>query len=279
MKFIHKLAVITAAGASLILASCSGDGVLGGGGFGDLNLYSVEDDKALGEQVDQEIRSDPQQFPILNNPQAEAYVQGMIDKILLSDDVQYKDEFAYDVTLIDNDSVINAFCTPGGFIYVYTGIIKFLPNEAALAGVLGHEVAHAEERHSTERMTTAYGIQVLLSIALGENPSQLENLASNLFANAKLLQNSRNDEFESDELSFEYLQDTEYYPAAITYFFDKVGDDQQAPGFSLEQMFATHPDPDDREAKIKEMAQGLNEEPNEGNLFTTRYQQLLDLIK
>ena len=54
--------------------------------------------------------------------------------------------------------MLNAFCTPGGYIYVYTGLIKYLDNEAQLAGVLGHEIAHADLRHVTDQLTEQYGV-------------------------------------------------------------------------------------------------------------------------
>ena len=69
--------------------------------------------------------------------------------------------------LIDDDKTLNAFCTPGGFIYVYTGLIKFLDSEDQLAGVMGHEIAHAALRHSTRQMTKVYGVQTLLQVATG----------------------------------------------------------------------------------------------------------------
>ena len=67
-----------------------------------------------------------------------------------------------DLRIIHDDSTLNAFCTPGGYIYIYTGILKFLDSEDEFAGVLGHEIAHADLRHSTRQMTKQYGVQILL---------------------------------------------------------------------------------------------------------------------
>jgi len=254
---------------SLVAVSCAD----GGGG---LNLFSLSDDAQLGAELDTEIRNNPAEYPILNNPNAEEYLQGIVDKIVQSPDVQFEDEFIYDVTIIDQDSVVNAFATPGGYIYVYTGLLKFMPNEAALAGVLGHEVAHAEERHATERMTTSYGLSALLSIVLGENPGQLETMAANLLGGLYLLKNSRSDELESDEMSFRYLDDTEYYPAAMEYFFEELGDGST--NFSIEQLLITHPDPDIRLEEIRKLASENNVSPTVDNLFTDRYQQFLSTL-
>ena len=92
---------------------------------------------------------------------------------------------------------------------VYTGLLKFIDNEATLAGVLGHEIAHAERRHATQRITKAYGVQILLSIVLGEKPAQIAEITANLFAGLALLTNSRADETEADEYSFGYLKSTQ----------------------------------------------------------------------
>lgn len=258
---------------SLTVVSC-GEGGLAGTG---LNLFSLEDDRQLGDQLHQEILNDPQQFPIYDDASATAYVQAITDKVLQSDDVEYEDEFAYKVTLIDNDTVVNAFATPGGYLYFYTGLLKFMPNEAALAGVVGHEIAHAEERHATQRMTTAYGLSTLLSIVLGENPSQLEAIAADLLGGLYLLKHSREDELESDEMSFIYLQDTEYYPAAMEYFFEELGDGDAE--FSFEQLLITHPDPDIRLREIREMASQAGVEKTPENTFTSRYQEFLSTLK
>ena len=75
--------------------------------------------------------------------------------------------------IIKDDNVQNAFATPGGHIYVFTGLIKFLDNESQLAGVLGHEMAHADRRHTSRQLQNEYGINLLLSVVLGENPNQL----------------------------------------------------------------------------------------------------------
>jgi len=243
-----------------------------------INLFPVSDDIKLGQQVDAEIRSKPNEYPILNNAQATDIVQTMVDDILMSSKIKYKDDFAYKVTLIKDDNTVNAFCTPGGYIYVYTGLIKFLPNEAALAGVLGHEIAHAELRHATTRMSQQYGVQILIQFALGSTPTQTEEIAANLLSGLALLKNSRADESNSDEKSFEYLQDSKWFPGAIKYFFENIKNQSGEPDF-LKTLLSTHPDPVDRLEEIEEMIKDANlPAPTENNLFTDRYNSLKALL-
>lgn len=244
---------------------------------GKVNIFSVEDDANLGKQLDEEIRSKPGEYPLYNFYEPNLYVQNIVKEIINSPFIKYRSYFPYKVQILKDDKVVNAFCTPGGYIYVYTGLIKFLDNEATLAGVLGHEIAHAERRHGTNRMTKAYGIQVLLSIALGNNPSQVEQIAANLFSGLYLMKNSRDDEYESDEYSFKYLQTTQWYPGAIKFFFEKVKKDESSPFFEV--LLSTHPMPVDRLNAINKMIQDYKVgEPNEMNLQSVRYKNFLNSL-
>ncbi|TNE75601.1 MAG: peptidase M48, partial [Bacteroidetes bacterium] len=101
------------------------------------NIFSVQDDIALGAQVAAEIESDPAQFPILDSmqyPEAYQYVYKVRDKILNTGLIDFKDDFGWRLRIIHDDSTLNAFCTPGGYIYIYTGILKFLDDESQFAG-------------------------------------------------------------------------------------------------------------------------------------------------
>lgn len=260
---------ITAGMATLLLFS--GAGCLGSLG---VNVFPDSKDIELGKQVDEEIRKTPGEYPILQGrPDVKAYVEQVGRRILASPLIEKRDRFAYTFEIIHDDSTVNAFCTPGGYIYVYTGLLKFLDNEAALAGVIGHEIAHAERRHATRRMTSALGLQVVLAIALGEDPPELTQVAGNLFAGLGLLMNSRSDETEADDYSIRYLQSTEYYPGGIRFFFEKVMGGRKGGG-TFERLLSTHPLPQDRidhaNGRLRELNVG---EPSEGSLFEGRYKE------
>jgi predicted Zn-dependent protease len=254
---------------SITTVSCSGS-------LASLNIFPKEKDIELGLQIDQEIRKNPKEYPILQGrPDVEAYVQQIGKKILSSPEIKHRDDFAYRFAIIKDDSTINAFCTPGGYIYVYTGLMKFLDNEATLAGVIGHEIAHAELRHATSRMTKALGYELLVSLVLGQNPSEVAKIGANLFTGLSLLANSRSDETASDVYSIKYLQSTEYYPGAIRFFFGKVLSSTSERGAALERLLSTHPLPQDRVGNVERiMAQMGNPQANEANLFSKRYQEV-----
>jgi predicted Zn-dependent protease len=169
-----------------------------------------------------------------------------VNEILKSPKIEKAGVYQYSVKIILKDSILNAFALPGGPVYVYTGLLKYLNSQSALAGVIGHEIAHAERRHATTRMTQQYGIAMLLSVVLGEKPTQVAEIVANLFAGLALLQNSRANEDESDQYSFEYLKSTKYYPGSVKFFFEKLKADGLITSGSggLESFLSTHPQPE-----------------------------------
>jgi predicted Zn-dependent protease len=266
---MRRVALVLLFGWSLSSLSCIG--ALG------LNLFPDSKDIGLGKQIDEEIRRDPKEYPLLaDHRDMREYLESVGKRILESPAIRKKGLYAYTFEIIHDDSTINAFCTPGGYIYVYTGLLKFLDNEATLAGVLGHEIAHAERRHATLRMSSSLGIQALLSLALGESPSQMAQVSGNLFAGLGLLLNSRSDETEADTYSMRYLQSTPYYPGAIRYFFDKVSSGSGGgSGSSFQKLLSTHPLPQDRITHVESLLKELgNPRATEENLFSARYEEL-----
>jgi len=224
----------------------------------NLIFFSVQDDKDLGAQVAAEIAAKPTEFPVLSEsqyPAAYTYLEAMKDDILNSGEVQYKDDFAWELKIIHDDATLNAFATPGGYIYVYTGLIKYLDNADDLAGVLGHEIGHADLRHTSRNLQTQYGVSVLLSIILGENASELETIAAQIATTGGSLAFSRKFESEADENSVIYLAKTDYACNGAASFFQKLIDNGQDSG--VPQFLSTHPNPDNRVADINEKADEL----------------------
>jgi len=224
-----------------------------------INIFSLQDDAQLGQELNAQIQSDPAEYPIFRgDPAIKSYIVSQIfNQILQSPQVKYTDVFNYQMEIIDDDSTLNAFALPGGYVYVYSGLLKYLNSSAALAGVLGHEIAHAELRHATQRMTAYYGVSILLNIILGENPSQLEEIAANLFVGLGFLANSRADEDQADDYSIKYLEDTRFYPGGVMFFFEQMRDDGlvSSNADEIATFLSTHPDPIDRINKTQERLQ------------------------
>lgn len=222
---------------------------------GHINILTVEQDKELGAQVAAEIESDPSTYPILPetgrnglNEEAYRHIRRITNAILQSGKVTYKDEFAWQVKIIHDDSTLNAFCTPGGYIYVYTGLIKYLDTEDQLAGVMGHEIAHADKRHTSRNITREYGFDLVMQVVLGQNPGALGQIARGLAG----LSYSRSFEREADDFSVIYLDPTNYQCNGAAGFFVKL--EQASQGGRPPQWLSTHPNPENRIEDINKKA-------------------------
>jgi predicted Zn-dependent protease len=254
MKTIHvilfTLFAIVFTSCGLINEKNKGKGV---------NLFTVSQDKELGAQVATEIDGNPNEFPLLDSAEYREvydYVYKVRDKILNSGKVDFKDDFNWRLRIIHDDNTLNAFCTPGGYIYIYTGILKFLESEDEFAGVLGHEIAHADMRHSTRQMTTMFGVQILLDVLAGDAVA-LKQITGALVG----LKFSRKHETQADEKSVEYLCPTDYNAAGGAGFFEKI---EEMGGSSVPEFLSTHPDPGNRiehfhNTAITSGCQGKNE--------------------
>ncbi|HYH55822.1 MAG TPA: M48 family metallopeptidase [Anseongella sp.] len=167
--------------------------------------------------------------------------------------------FQWEFNLISSEQK-NAFCMPGGKVAVYTGILPACKNDAGLATVMGHEIAHAVAHHGGERMSqslAAMGVQLAANVALSDKDPKVVNTFNGLYgigANVGyLLPNSRNQESEADRLGLIFMAMAGYNPAEATGFWQRMsaGGGQQPPEF-----LSTHPSD---ERRIREIQQHIPE--------------------
>lgn len=233
-----------------------------------INVFSVNQDIEFGAYMDSVILADPVQFPLLDEeqyPTAYQHLKRIRDNILGSGRVYYAERFPWTVRIIHNDTTLNAFAAPGGYMYFYTGIIHFLDDEAEFAGVMAHEMAHCDRRHSTDNLTKQYGIGIMLGILLGDNPGQLAEIAAGLATGLSSLAFSRQNEYEADQYAVKFLSGTDYDPRGLAGFFEKLENHPTPPTF-----LSTHPSPEDRLEQI--YANWALEGSKEGQRFAERYQ-------
>lgn len=256
-------------GTILLMNSC--DVIKNGTKGGGLNLFPISKDIELGAQTAQQIKNDPAHYSIIDSAQnvkLYAYLYSIRNKILNSGKVVHKNDFPWQVRIINNDTVLNAFCTPGGYIYVYTGLMKYLSSEDELAGVLGHEMGHADLRHSTEQMTKIYGVQTLLNFVAGDH-ELIKNLATNIIG----LKFSRQDEAAADAASVRYLCPTDYNADAAAKFFEKIDKESKS---SAPEWLSTHPSPAHRIEHFHSLEVSLGCKGDK--TYAQRYQQMIKLI-
>jgi predicted Zn-dependent protease len=178
-------------------------------------------DLAIGKIFAEQAKFNSFQGKILDSTQYATqyqYLNNIKNQLLQSPDILHKNDFVWKLHIIQNDSTLNAYCVAGGYIYIYTGLIQFLDNEAQLAGVMAHEMAHADLRHTTLRMASEYGITALIALVTGGDVSLLVQLAKELLG----LSFSREDEAQADLMAVKYMAATEYDPKSVGGFFEKL---------------------------------------------------------
>lgn len=221
---------------SLSLISC---GTMESGvNKGQTNVYTTRDDMALGAQLDNQIH---QEMKVSRDASLSSYIQQLANNIYSN----YPEKFLPSIKarVIISDQV-NAFATPGGYLYVNTGLIKTVDNEAELAGVISHEIGHAIARHGTEQMTKAYGVEAVATIvgaAVGGTAGGASAKAVRLFGTAGLLYHGRQAELEADRLGMQAMYNTNYDLHAMETMFNKLQALQQREPYKLEQWLSTHP--------------------------------------
>jgi beta-barrel assembly-enhancing protease len=219
-------------------------------------MPDVSEDAKMGLQVSQEIESKPNEYPLLperGNEEVYRYVRGITSKILNSGAVVHRNDFPWTVKIINDNKTLNAFCTPGGYIYVYTGLIKYLDSEDQLAGVMGHEIAHADNRHSMRQMVQLYGVSALVGIgaqvATKNSGSSTVKSVEDITTALVGLKFSREHETDADNTGVRYLCATDYNAAGCAGFFEKIGNSNTPP-----EWLSTHPSPVNRVQNIKDQA-------------------------
>ncbi|MGH9614660.1 MAG: M48 family metallopeptidase [Bryobacteraceae bacterium] len=205
-----------------------------------VNFYSIEKEIALGKQLAQQVE---QQAKIITDPVIAEYVNRVGQNLVRNSDAKVP----FTIKVIDSDDV-NAFALPGGFFFVNSWLILHADNEAELAGVMAHEIAHVAARHGT-RQATRGEIAQLATIPLifmgGWTGYGIQEAASVLIPMG-FLKFSRGFESEADMLGLEYMYKAGYDPEAFVDFFEKIESlEKKKPG-TISKVFSTHPPTEDR---------------------------------
>lgn len=222
-----------------------------GGGAGDFNLISIEEEWQLGNQLAREVES---QVRLNNDPQVNAYVRQMGQRIVSNTSFA---NLPWNFHVVD-DPAINAFAIPGGHVYVNTGLIQNADNASELAGVMAHEISHVLARHSTEQISRQYGLSILASLVLGQNPGQLAQIAASIVGSGALARFSREAEREADELGIKAMYEAGYDPNGMATMFEELLEHRQGSPGRVEQFFSTHPLTEDRIRDARNRAQQLS---------------------
>lgn len=240
-------ATLAVALAALLAISCGS-----GGGAGDFNLISIEEEWQLGEQLSQDVAK---QVRLSNDPTLNSYVSGMGQRIVAQTPAPFN-QLPWHFHVVE-DPAINAFAIPGGHIYVHTGLIANADNAAELAGVMAHEISHVTARHSTEMITRQYGLSVLAGLVLGQDPGALAQIAAQIVAGGALARFSREAEEEADERGIQAMAAAGYNPIGMATMFEELLEHQKGNPGRVEQFFSTHPLTEERARKARQRAEQI----------------------
>jgi predicted Zn-dependent protease len=204
---------------------------------GGLNFYSLEREVAIGKRLAQEIE---RSVKLVDDPVVVEYVNRVGQNLVRNSDARVP----FTIKVIDSDE-LNAFALPGGFFYVNSGLVLAADEEAEVAGVMAHEIAHVTARHGTKQATKAELAQWAMIPAMIFLPGGWAGYGIyqglNFVIPVSFLKFSRDAEREADFLGLQYMYKAGYDPSAYIRFFEKImAEDRKRPG-SIPKIFSSHP--------------------------------------
>ncbi len=233
---------------------------------------STEKEVRQGREAAAEV---DRQAKFVDDPIITEYVNRVGQNIVLHSDAKVP----FTIKVIDSDEV-NAFALPGGFFYVNKGLLLAADNEAELAGVMAHEIAHVAARHAVENQTKASLLEYAAlggSIFLGGIPGLIYQNTAGIGLLGIFMKFSRSAEEEADKLGVQYMYAAGYDPGAMATMFEKLeAKNKKKPGF-VSRAFATHPAPPDRRASALALAARFPEQ-EEYVISSSEFQRVKDRL-
>jgi len=223
-----------------------------------LILISSDQETALGLSEAEKIKASSK---LSTDRALTERVRRIGEKIAL---VSGRDDFAWEFNVIESGE-LNAFCLPGGKVFLYTGILKLTANDDQIATVIGHEVAHALARHGAERMSMQMvsnaGAQILAGAL--QVPAEYQGLYSQAYGIGTqvgvLLPYSRKHEEEADQIGVYLMWKAGYNPQEAVRFWEKM--QTMDTGKSTPEFLSTHPSDQSRINAIKGFIESLPAQP------------------
>jgi len=238
-----------------------------------VNFYSLEKELALGKQLATEVQK---QAKLVEDPLVSEYINRVGQNLVRNSDA--KVPFSFQV--IEGEAP-NAFALPGGFIFVYTGLMKIASEEDELAAAMAHEIAHVAARHMTCQATKSQiaGLASLpASILLGGWGGYAARQAAGVAIPTAFLHFGRKDESEADYLGVQYMYAAGYDPTGAVSIFEKIESlNRRQPGL-MDRVFSTHPMDADRIRKTEQEIARILPSKSEYVVNTSEYDSVRERV-
>jgi len=196
-------------------------------------LSSGEKEAKIGDSMAQQMNKE---FKMVTEVDANERVNRILKRIVKVCDRQ---ELVYTIKIIDQD-IVNALSLPGGYVYVYKGLMDKVENDDQLAGVIAHEVGHINARHSIKKMESLYGYTLLQILSLQTRDAGFASGVQAAFLSV-FLAYSRDDEMEADRLSIKYTKKAGYNPEGMVAFLKKLKQLEEKEPTREYSYWRTHP--------------------------------------
>jgi predicted Zn-dependent protease len=247
----------------LAVAIVLGCATTGPGGKKSLIFIGSETEVSIGSDMDTQIRAE---YKILEDTLWQNYVNEIGRRIVGHCD---RKDITYQFAVIDSN-MVNAFATPGGYIYLYTGLLKVMDNEAECAAVIAHEISHVVARHGIKRLQAAIGVSLLQELILGESAEAI-NTAVNVGLGLTFASYSRSNENEADRYGIQYMMQAGYHPDAAISMFEKLASMSDGSPDFFEKMTMSHPETIERIDNSRKLIVSLKPLPSNLELYKSRY--------
>lgn len=254
----HRIQILGAMALCMCIAGCSGVPVTG------RSRVALMNESELASLSASEYKTLVNKAKLSDSPTANAMLERVSKRLSVATESLAKthgfskalEGYQWEFKLIDDPKTVNAFCMPGGKVVVYTGILPIAQDDAGLAVILGHEIAHAIAQHGNERMSQKALVNMgglVLDTTLKTSPEETRQLFGGVYGLGTtlgvLLPYSRTHETEADRIGLLIMKEAGYDPKAAIAFWQRMS--AQSGGKSGPEFLSTHPSDDTRIADIK----------------------------
>lgn len=210
-------------------------------------LYGTEKEVQIGDAVSEEIEK---QYEVVSEVEANERVERILNKVV---EVCDRKDIVYFIKILDED-IPNAVSLPGGYVYIFKGLLDKLDNDDQLAGVIAHEVGHITAKHSIKKLQASYGAMILQILSSRAN-SQVAG-GTNFALTSLFLEHSQQDEFEADKLAVKYMREAGFAPSAMLGVLEKLEEAQSKEPVRPYSYWRTHPHIPERMAVVNQAITG-----------------------